>query len=555
MSVKIESVRAADSLSQGAELDVVMIGAGFAGLFALYHLRGLGLAVRTFEAGDSVGGTWYWNRYPGARVDVESVEYAYSFSDELQAEWIWTERYAAQPELLRYANHVADRFNLRPDIQLRTRVTSAKFDEENARWRISTEQGDQITARFLVAAAGFISAPNIPDIDGLDGFRGDTYHTAAWPVEGVDLSGQRVGVIGTGSSGIQSIPIIAQQAKHLHVFQRTPNFSIPLRNRPMDPDVLRHIRENYEQWRTQEALSFAGHVLINSMPAMPQTKTAMEVAPEVRLADYEYRWESGGLGYYNSFPDIFTSREANETLAEFVRAKTKERIKNPKLAELLTPSGYPILGKRLCADTGYYETYERDNVTLVDLKRTPIKRITPAGIRVDGQEIVLDALVFATGFDAVTGALTRIDIQGVGGECLADHWAHGPKTYLGMTVAGFPNFFMVNGPHSPAAFFAPILLAEHQSRWIGDCIMYLDEHQIVSIVARPAVEEEWCAHVNGVADGTIFPQAASWYMGDNIPGKTRASLMYVGGFPEYSRRYEEVAADAYLSFDLTPKGA
>jgi cation diffusion facilitator CzcD-associated flavoprotein CzcO len=532
------------------EIDVVVVGAGFAGLYALHHMRELGFSARAYEAGGGVGGTWYWNRYPGARVDIESIEYSYSFSEELQQEWSWSERYAAQPELLRYLNHVADRFDLRRDLQLNTRVNSAVFDENTNRWLIETSQGDRLSAQFCIMATGLLSASNKPNIKGLDTFRGKQYHTSQWPHEGVDFTGQRVGVVGTGSSGVQSIPVIAQQAQHLFVFQRTPNFSIPLRNCPMPPDYEQAVKRNYKEWRAKEMESFGGYIALDFKLGVPQTKSALAVTPEERLADYELRWKSGGISYYTSFPDLLVNPEANATLAAFVRAKIHAKVNDPKLAERLIPQGYPIMTKRLCADTGYYETYNRENVTLVDIKNTPIDEVTPTGVRVDDREYALDSLVFATGFDAVTGALNKIDIRGRGGRQLKEQWAHGPRTYLGLMSAGFPNLFMVDGPGSPGAFFQPILLSEYQVQWIGSCLTYLRAHNSGSIESTEQAEAEWTRHGVEVADQTLFNLSDNWYMGANIPGKPRVMLMYIGGFQEYSRRLKEATTTRYRDFQL-----
>ena len=391
--------------------DAVIVGAGFAGIYMQHRLQQRGLSVRLFEAGTDVGGTWYWNRYPGARVDVESMEYSYTFDAQLQQEWSWSERYAAQPELLRYAQHVVERFNLRQNMQFSTRVTSALYHEQDRQWQICTDRGDVVSAKYCVLATGFLSAGSIPQFEGLADYQGNQYLTSRWPAAGVDFTGQRVAIIGTGSSAVQAIPIIAQQAKHLHVFQRTPSYSIPLRNCPLDREYEQRVKAMYPEWRRrQKEESRAGFIAVNYQPASPNDKSALEVRPEERQADYEMRWESGGLCYYSSFADLLTNQAANETLAEFVRQKTRQRVKDQAVAELLTPKDYPILAKRLCADTNYYETYNRDNVTLVSIKNTPIEKLTPQGLRVGGQDYVADSIIFATGFDAVTGAISSIDV-------------------------------------------------------------------------------------------------------------------------------------------------
>ncbi|HVT25438.1 MAG TPA: NAD(P)/FAD-dependent oxidoreductase [Rhizomicrobium sp.] len=547
-----KTVKRAAQTSDDKTFDVVVVGAGFAGLYALYHLRERGLSVCVCEAGSGVGGTWYWNRYPGARVDIESVEYSYSFSEELQQEWNWTERYASQPELLKYANHVADRFDLRRHIRLNTRVTSAAFSEAENIWTIQTDKGSTLRATFCVMATGFLSAPNKPAIPGLDRYSGKQFHSADWPNDGVNFSGKRVGVIGTGSSGIQMIPIIAQQAEHLYVFQRTANFSIPLRNKPMHPEFQQSVKTNYPEWRRREWEAPGGYVSVNFQMSEPQSALALDVSHEERLTDFEYRWNSGGLCFYNSFPDLYTSREANSTLADFVRGKIHERVGDPAVAEALTPKSHPILTKRLCADTGYFETFNRQNVTLVDLKKSPIEEITADGVKLQGGvEHKVDCLVFATGFDAVTGALTRMDIRGRNGLSIQSHWASGPRTYLGLMASGFPNLFIIDGPGSPGAFFHPILLSEYQVRWVGDCISYLWQNGFASIEPSPDTEDRWVGHVNEVTNQFLVSQVDSWYLGSNIPGKPRVPMMYIGGFKQYSGWCDKSAAEGYEDFCLT----
>jgi cation diffusion facilitator CzcD-associated flavoprotein CzcO len=544
------------SMESGAEpvcdFDVVIVGAGFAGLYALHHLRNeRGFSVQVYDTAGGVGGTWYWNRYPGARVDIESVEYSYSFSYELQQEWEWSERYPSQAEVLRYLNHVADRFDLRRDIQLNTRVNSAIFDEATNQWMIWTDHGERVTARFCIMATGFVSAPNKPDFKGLETFKGKQYHTAKWPHEGVDFSGQRVGVIGTGSSAVQSIPFIAKEAAHLTVFQRTPGYIVPLRNCPMPPEYMKSVKENYGKWRRIERTAFGGYVALNFEPGAPNRKSALEVTPEERLADYENRYQSGGLSFYNTYPDVFTNKEANDTLVEFIQAKMRERVSNPDVAEMLVPKDYPVLMKRLVADNGYLETFNRDNVTLVDVKKSPIEEITPNGVVVQGREYELDSIVFATGFDAVTGAMTRIDIRGRDGKSLNEHWANGPRNYLGFMVAGFPNLFMLDGPGSPGAFYQPVLLNEYQARWVGSCLESMASRGLTCIEPTAEAENEWVTHSAEMANLTLLPKADSWYMGANIEGKARVSLMYIGGFSNYSRQCDAAAVNGYEGFLLS----
>jgi len=530
------------------DFDVVVIGAGFAGIYMLYRLRGMGLSARLYEAGDGVGGTWYWNRYPGAACDVASLEYSYSFSEELQQEWKWSHRYAKQPEILAYINHVTDRFDLRRDMQFKTRMTSTVFAEGKRRWQIATDCGDRVSAQFCVMATGCLSAPKPIEYPGPESFKGNVYHTAYWPHERVDFSGQRVGVVGTGSSGIQCIPLIAEEAAHLHVFQRTPNFSVPARNCPMDPDYERSIKANYAELRRRERESDFGFMLVE-----PNTKSTFEVTPEERQREYEHRWEAGGLSYYTSFVDLMVNREANETVAEFVRTKIREKVRDPALAELLCPKGYPFGAKRVCTDTNYYETFNRDNVTLVDLRKSPIKKFTAKGLQVGDTEYELDSVVFATGFDAMTGALLNIDIRGRGGRLLKQKWAEGPRTYLGLMTEGFPNLFITTGPGSPSVLYNMVLGNEQHVDWIANCIEHLRKQDRAAIEPAVEAEQAWGEHVNEVANQTLFPLADSWYLGANVPGKPRVILPYLGGFRAYSQKCNEVVSKGYEGFALTAR--
>jgi cation diffusion facilitator CzcD-associated flavoprotein CzcO len=530
------------------DFEMVIVGAGFAGLHMLHRALKKGLSVRLYEAGSGVGGTWYWNRYPGARVDIESFEYSYSFSEELEQEWKWTERYSAQPELLRYAECVTDKFGLRPHIQFDTRVTSAVYDEASASWDVGTSRGGHVRARFCVMATGLLSAPNKPKIEGLETFTGPQYQTSLWPKEKVDFTGERVAVIGTGSSGVQSIPEIAKQAKHLTVFQRTAAYAIPARNAPVDRELERRIKANYPALREREKQSFGGFINLTFFDRPEPMKAAMEVTEEERRAGFESRWKAGGLALYTAFTDLLVNKEANERLAEWVHDKIRSRVKNQEVAEKLIPKGYPILTKRLCADTNYYETYDRENVTLVDLTEEPIERITPRGIVAGGKLHECDAIVFATGFDAMSGALDRIDIRGRAGRTLKEHWKDGLTTFLGMMCSGFPNMFYMNGPGSPSAFFHPIMLGEYQADWILRAIDHLRATGTASIEPDPKAEEAYVADNDAIAAHTLFPAAKSWYMGDNIPGKPRRMLVYCGGFPSYQQRCEEAAANGFQQF-------
>jgi cation diffusion facilitator CzcD-associated flavoprotein CzcO len=526
------------------ELDAVVVGAGFAGLYMLHRLRGMGYRARVFEAGGGVGGTWYWNRYPGARCDVESMEYSYQFSDELQQEWEWSERYAAQPEILRYAEHVADRFDLRRDIRFDTRVTAAHFDDATRRWRIETDRGDRATAQFCIMATGCLSCANTPEFPGGNRFRGATYHTGQWPHAGVDFTGRHVAIVGTGSSAIQSIPHIAAQAAHLYVFQRTPNYSVPAHNRPMDPEFRRRIKADYANFRASNRQQLAGFAAIHAGPE----QSALEVTAEERDAQFEKYWQIGGLMYLFAFADLFESEEANRHAGEFVRRKIREIVKDPAIAELLCPD--TMVGcKRLCADTGYFETFNRSNVTLVDVSTTPIEAITETAVRVAGIDYPVDDLVFATGFDAMTGSLFRIDIRGRAGTPLREKWAAGPRTYLGLQTAGFPNLFVVTGPGSPSVLSNMIPSIEQHVEFIASAIRYVDERQKATIEPEAAAEDAWVEHVNEVANATLYPTCNSWYLGANVPGKPRVFMPYLG-FPEYCAKCEEVVARDYEGFAL-----
>jgi cyclohexanone monooxygenase len=526
--------------------DAVIVGAGFSGLYMLHRLRQQGLSARIYEAGSGVGGTWYWNRYPGARVDIESQEYSYSFSPELDAEWTWTERYAAQPELLAYRNHVADRFDLRRDIRFDTRVTAAHFDEAVNRWTITTDRGETVTARWCVMATGVLSVPNEPNFAGAESFKGPTFHTGRWPHEGVDFTGKRVAVIGTGSSAIQSIPQIAAQADHVTVFQRTPNFSVPAHNGPPDPAVVADWAANRARYRAEARETGFGLRMIGE-----GEQPALEVSPEERRAAYERRWAIGGFSLLGAYNDLVSDMTANATAAEFVREKIRGIVKDPAVAEKLAPKTFPIGAKRLCVDTGYYATFNRDNVSLVDLTEEPIEAITPAGVRTSQREYAVDAIVYAIGFDAMTGALGKIDIRGRGGAALKEAWAAGPRTYLGLMIAGFPNLFIVTGPGSPSVLCNMAVAIEQHVDWIADCIGYLGQRQLGAIEPTEAAQDEWVAHVNEVAEGTIFPHANSWYLGANVPGKPRVFMPYIGGFPAYRDKCNEVAAGGYAGFALS----
>lgn len=528
------------------EFDAVVVGAGFAGLYQLLRLRELGLSARVLEAGDGVGGTWYWNRYPGARCDSESYYYSYSFSEELQQEWEWTERYPEQPEIMRYLNHVADKFDLRRDIQLGTRVDKAIYDEDANRWEIRTEGGERFSARFFITAVGCLSAANIPKIQGLEDFEGEWYHTGEWPHEGVDFTGKRVGVVGTGSTGIQAIPAIAARAAHLTVFQRTPNYSVPARNGPVDRESQEQVKANYDGIRRKQRESTNGH------PFDVNEKSPLEVPEEERRATYEAAWETGGLRFRAAFNDLITNKEANDTASEFIRDKIRETVENPQTAEKLIPYDHPFATKRPPIDTEYFETYNRYNVSLVDVKESPIKEATPKGLRTRDAEHELDSLVFATGFDAMTGPLLSFDIRGKGGRSLKEKWESGPYTYLGLQISGFPNMFTITGPGSPSVLTNMPTSIEQHVEWISDCIEYMKESGLQRIEATEDAENAWVAHVNEAADRTLLPLAkSSWYLGANIPGKPRVFMPYAGGLANYIRICDDVAEKGYEGFTLT----
>ncbi len=525
-----------------ATVDAVIVGAGFAGMYMLHRLRSLGLSVRVFEAATGVGGTWFWNRYPGARCDVESMQYSYSFLNELQQEWKWSERFAAQPEILRYANHVADRLDLRRNIEFETRVTDAVYDEDNSLWQIRTDKGEAVSARYCVMAVGCLSSARTPDFKGLESFQGKTYHTGEWPHEGVDFTGKRVGVIGTGSSAIQAIPVIAEQAAHLTVFQRTPNFSIPSRNTAMPAEYEQWWKAHYPEQRQKARQMRTG--VINDI----NEKGAMEVSAEERRRIYEDRWAQGGTAFMASFADLITNKESNDTAVAFVHEKIRSVVKDPAVAELLLPKNHPIGTKRICVDTNYYQTYNRPNVTLVDIKDAPIEEITPKGLRTGGREYEFDAIVFATGFDAMTGSLLKMGIVGRGGLQLAQKWAAGPRTYLGVMTAGFPNLFLITGPGSPSVLSNMIVSIEQHVDWVVDCVTDLRAKGLETIEATGEAEDKWVEHVNEMAFRTLYPGANSWYMGANVPGKPRVFMPYIGGVGAYRHKCDDIAARGYEGF-------
>ncbi|MEM7537333.1 MAG: NAD(P)/FAD-dependent oxidoreductase [Chloroflexota bacterium] len=530
--------------------DVLIVGAGISGMYMLYKMRELGFSTRVLEKGGGVGGTWYWNRYPGARCDTDTMEYSYSFDEDLQQEWEWPERYPTQPEILRYLEHVADRFELRTDISFNTRVEAATYDAETVRWQVRTEHGDTLSAKFLIMATGCISTPNTPHVDGMDSFTGNIYHTGHWPHEGVDFSGKRVGIIGTGSSGVQSIPVIAAQAEKLIVFQRTAQYTVPARNRSVDPKFVAEIKADYAGFRARNRLQPSGqlsHIPRNDV-------SALDVDPEERERIYEERWGWGGFPFYGSFNDIMLNEEANKTAAEFVRAKIRSIVKDPMMAEKLSPS-HTISCKRPVLDSGYLETFNRPNVELVDIYEAPIQEITQNGVRIASDDETtdydVDCIVFATGFDAMTGTLLRIDIQGRDGLTLQEKWSAGPLNYLGLSIPGFPNLFTITGPGSPSVLTNMIVAIEQHVEWVADCLDYMRANNHRSIEATVEAQDEWVAHVNATANKTLYPTCSSWYLGVNIPGKPRV-FMPLPGFPPYVEKCEDVVANGYEGFVLTP---
>jgi cyclohexanone monooxygenase len=535
--------------SQPGVLDILIVGAGFAGLYMLHKARSRGLNARVIEAASGVGGTWFHNCYPGARVDIQSMEYSFAFSQELQQEWHWSERFAAQPELLKYANHVADRFALRDGIQFNTRVVATAFDEATANWSVTADSGEVWTARFVVLASGPLSSPNTPKFDGLESFKGEVYHTGKWPQSEVNLGGKRVAVIGTGSSGVQVIPALAKVVKQLTVFQRTASYTVPAHNAPLDAAFEARIKADYAGFRDRNKLTrngFGSEYPFNNV-------SVLEATAQEREAGFEARWAYGGVAFMGAFNDILLNPESNAIAAEFVRSKIRKLVHDPATAQLLCPQ-HTIGCKRLCVDTGYYDTYNRANVRLVDVSQNKgqsgLEAITASGIRANGEDFEADVIVLATGFDALTGTLMRLDLKGRLGQPIQQKWAAGPLNYLGLMTNGFPNLFNVAGPGSTAVFTNVIVAIEHHIEWIADCIEWLDAQGHRTIEPTPGAEADWVAHVNQVAQGTLFLSCSSWYLGANIPGKPRL-FMPLLGFPPYVQKCAEVAQSGYPGFEFT----
>ena len=529
-------------MPSSTKYDVVVVGAGFAGMYLLHRFRKIGLSARVFETASSVGGTWYWNRYPGARCDTWSIEYSYKFSEELQQEWEWSELYATQPEIIRYAKHVADRFDLWKDIQFNTTVNSVVYDDLSAKWTVTTDAGDVCEARFCVMATGCISLPNKPKFQGLENFAGTWYHTARWPDEGVDFTGKRVAVIGTGSSGIQSIPIIAEQAQQLYVFQRTPNYSIPARNRLLDPSEVKEIKANYGEIRKRAQTTPGNQARLNL-----RKENAIDVPDSERLKEYQHRWNEGGSSFIGAFQDLLFNADSNETAADFVRDRIREIVHDPETAEKLCPDN--VIGcKRLCVDSNYFEAFNRETVTLIDVSNEPIECIAEKGPKVGDHVYDVDAIVFATGFDNITGALLNVDILGAKGKILKEKWQDGPRSYLGLMTADFPNLFTVTGPGSPSVLTNMIPTIEQHVEWITDCIDYVIKNEYAAIQPTVEAEDDWVNHVNEVADMSLRTTCNSWYIGANIKGKPRVYMPYTGGFPAYLEKCKAVIANGYQGF-------
>jgi cyclohexanone monooxygenase len=534
------------STTEGARVDAVVVGAGFAGLFMVYRLRALGMSVQGIERAPGVGGTWHWNRYPGARCDIESLDYCYGFDDELLADWRWTERYAAQPEILAYLEHVADRFDLRPHFEFNTSATSAIWDESTTTWVVTTDRGETLVCSYLIMATGNLSRPQRPAIEGLDDFAGTWVHTGDWPTEPVDLEGKRVAVVGTGSSGIQTCTAIAPIVSELYVFQRTPNYSMPAQNRQLSEDEVAEVLANYRERRTICEWSDAG------TPLPDPTESALSVSADERRRRYEEGWQMGGISSLSfAFNDMFRSEEANLFAQDFAREQIRSIVEDPDVADLLSPHHH-IGTKRTCVDTGYYEIYNRPNVHLIDLKTDPIVRLTSDGIQTSSQHMAVDVIIFAIGFDAITGAMAEIDIRGVDGVSLKQAWADGPVGYLGVQVAGFPNLFTITGPGSPSVLSNMVISIEQHVDWIADALNYLREHGLTRIEADADAQSRWMNHVVKLANSTLYPKAKSWYLGANIPGRERLFSIYIAGCGPFRAECNRIVEAGYEGFVLTP---
>ena len=538
-------------LDQDEDFDAIIVGAGFGGLYALHRLREAGYRVRVYEAADGVGGTWYWNRYPGARCDAESLAYSLSLSVELDQDWEWTERYARQPEILRYIEHIAERFDLLRDIRFERRVEGLRFDEDKGSWVVSTDRGDRARARICIMATGCLSVPKVPDIPGVDVFAGPSYLTGRWPHEGVDFTGQRVGIIGTGSSAIQAIPVIAEQAAHLTVFQRTPNFSVPAQNYTLDQEWVRAFKTHYPEHRRLHKLGLVsgfGDLEIEPRERPFAAESMIELSDDEFEKICEEYWRSGGARFIGAGADTISAEAANRRVAAFVHRKIRQVVENPDVADMLCPTSHPIGTKRICVDTGYYETFNRDNVRLIDLKKSPIETITSSGVKTNAEHHELDALVLATGFDAMTGALSRIEICGSEGRKLSEEWGSGPRTYLGLMIAGFPNLFTITGPGSPSVLSNMVVSIEQHVDFIMDCLVHMKKLDVTHVEAALDAQDQWVAHVDEVANATLMPKGGSWYLGANVPGKPRVFMPYAAGVAIYRAICEDVVANDYRGF-------
>ncbi|MDA1076789.1 MAG: NAD(P)/FAD-dependent oxidoreductase [Proteobacteria bacterium] len=539
---------------QKSDFDIIIVGAGFAGLYMLHRAHEMGLSARVFEAGDNVGGTWYWNRYPGARCDAESLAYSFSFDSDLEQEWQWTERYATQAEILAYAEHVADRFDLRRHISFESTVDGARYDDSTNLWSVTVDTGEVASAPFLIMATGCLSVPLVPDIEGLENYKGKRYQASLWPHESVDFSNQTIGVIGTGSSAIQAIPVIAQQAEHLTVFQRTPNFSVPAVNASLDDSWVGAFKKNYREHRRFHKLGLSsgfGDLEIEARERQPDAMTAEGLSDAEFDAMIEARWEQGGAYILGTIADTLANETTNARFADFVHRKIRDIVDDPATADALCPTSHPIGTKRICVDTDYYATYNRPNVDLVNLREEPIIRITETGIQLPKRHVAFDTLVLATGFDAMTGALLKMNIQGSNGQKLKDKWAEGPRTYLGLMMAGFPNLFTITGPGSPSVLSNMLVSIEQHVDFIISLITHMRDKNSSRIETSLQAEDQWVNHVNDIANATLFPKGGSWYLGANIPGKPRVFMPYAAGVGVYREVCDEVAADNYRGFILS----
>ena len=527
-------------------VDAIVVGAGFSGLYMLHRLRQSGFTARGLDAASGVGGTWYWNRYPGARCDIESMQYSYQFSEDLQQEWRWPERYGSQPQILEYIEHVADRFDLKRDITFNVRVEAATFDEATHEWTVTTRSNDGEVqtwrSRYFIMSVGCLSSTIKPMFEGEKDYTGPVYHTGLWPHEKVDFTGKRVGIIGTGSSAIQAIPLIAEEAEQLFVFQRTPNYVVPSQNRVLSDEEVKSIKDEYPAFRARAKTTLSAF----NFPRYAEN--AVDASPEALRERFEKQWLEGGLPFLGAFQDLLTSEKANQLVTEFWRSKVREIISDPVLAEKLIPKDDIFGCKRLCSGTGYYEAFNRDNVTLIDVSNIGIERLTPAGLRAEGTEYELDAIIYATGFDAMTGSVTRINIQGTDGQTIQDKWKNGPDNFLGMTINGFPNMFNMVGPGSPSVLATMVTCAEQHGDWIGDLLDWMREQDLTRFEVKRDAELGWVDRVQNAADGSLRSACNSWYVGSNVEGKARVFSPWIGGWPDYIETCDAEVASGYKSF-------